>query len=257
MYNCVNSKSLLETLKEISGEGRKMELNYFDLVVSIIILLLGLKGILNGLFKEAFGLIGIIGGLFVASRMGEKVGEYLNENIFHFTNSSVISFTGFLFTLAVFWLSMIALGAAFKKLSSLSGLGLVDRIFGFIFASGKFFLIASVIAFAVFNIKAIKPHIDKATKGSILFPILVETGGYIMKMDPTKMSNKINTTIDETTQNMQENMQKNVEEEVKKAVENAKETIKESTQEAETENATEAENTTETSEKEAESETEK
>jgi len=210
-----------------------MEFNYFDLVVSIIILLLGLKGILNGLFKEAFGLIGIIGGLFVASRLGDKGGEYLNENIFHFTNNSVINFTGFLFTLIVFWIAMILLGAALKKLSSLSGLGIIDRIFGFIFASGKFFLIAAVIAFAFSNIKAIKPKIDATAKGSILFPILVETGAYIMKMDPTQMNNKINTTIDETTQNVQENIQKNVVEEVKKAVENAKEQMQQSTPKAE------------------------
>jgi membrane protein required for colicin V production len=31
-----------------------MEINYFDLVASIIILLLGLKGILNGFFKEVY-----------------------------------------------------------------------------------------------------------------------------------------------------------------------------------------------------------
>jgi len=205
-----------------------MEFNYFDIIASVIILLLGLKGILNGFFKEAFGLIGIIGGLFVASRLGDKVGKYLNENVFHFANTSAISFTGFLFTLAVFWLAMIILGFAFRKLSSLSGLGLVDRILGFIFASGKFFLIASVIAFAIYNVKAIKPHLDSAVKGSILFPIFVKTGHYIMKMDPTQMSNEINTTIDKTTQKVKESIQNNIEGQVKEVVQSAKEQIQKS-----------------------------
>ena len=35
-----------------------MEVNYFDIIVSIIILFLGLKGIINGFFKEVFGQIG-------------------------------------------------------------------------------------------------------------------------------------------------------------------------------------------------------
>ena len=42
-----------------------MEFSIFDLVVGSIILLLGLKGILNGFFKELFGLIGIVGGIFI------------------------------------------------------------------------------------------------------------------------------------------------------------------------------------------------
>ena len=209
-----------------------MEFNYFDLIASIIILLLGLKGILNGFFKEAFGLVGIIGGLFVASRVGDKVGVYLNENIFHFSNDSAINFTGFLFTLIVFWIAMIVIGFAFKKLSSLSGLGLVDRILGFIFASGKFFLIAAVIAFAVYNIKSLKPTITSAMKGSLLFPVLVETGGYIMKIDPTEVSSEINTTIDKTTQKVKDNIQKNVVEQVKKAVNDAKEQMQQSKPEA-------------------------
>ena len=212
-----------------------MEFNYFDLIVSIIILLLGLKGILNGFFKEAFGLVGIIGGLFVASRVGDKVGVYLNENIFHFANDSAINFTGFLFTLIIFWLAMIAIGFAFKKLSSLSGLGLVDKILGFVFAAGKFFLIAAVIAFAIYNIKAIRPTLDSAMKGSILFPILVETGGYIMKIDPTEVSSNINTTIDNATQKVQENIQENIKEQVKKVVNSTKEQMQQSKPEVESE----------------------
>lgn len=212
-----------------------MEFNYFDLIASVIILLLGLKGILNGLFKEAFGLIGIIGGLFVASRVGDKVGTYLNDHIFNFSNASAISFTGFLFTLAVFWLAMIAIGFAFKKLSSLSGLGLVDKILGFVFAAGKFFLIAAVIAFAIYNVKALRTTIDSAMKGSVLFPVLVETGGYIMKIDPTEVSNEINTSIDKTTQKVRENIQENVQEQVKKVVNSAKEQMQQSEPEAESE----------------------
>jgi len=116
-----------------------MEFNYFDLIVSIIILFLGLKGIVNGFLKEVFGLIGIIGGIFIASRLGDSVGKFLSDLIFNFDNNSAISFTGFLATLVVFWLIMIVVGLMFKKLSSLSGLGALDKILGFIFGVSKFF----------------------------------------------------------------------------------------------------------------------
>ena len=160
-----------------------MDFNYFDLIVAVIILLLGLKGILNGFFKELFGLIGIIGGIFIASRAGESVGNFLNENIFHFESHAVVSFSGFLLTLALFWLAMVGIGHLFKKLGALSGLGAVDRIAGFVLGSGKFFLIAAVIAYAVNNINAVRDNIREPLHNSILFPVLVETGSYIMHLD--------------------------------------------------------------------------
>jgi membrane protein required for colicin V production len=207
-----------------------MEFNYFDLVASIIILLLGLKGILNGFFKEIFGLIGIIGGIFVASRVGDQVGKYLNDTIFNFSSEAAISFTGFLITLALFWVVMIMVGFAFKKLSSLSGLGPVDRIMGFVVGAGKFFLITAVIAFAVYNIKTIRPTLDSALKGSILFPVLVETGGYIMKIDPVETNNELNATIKKTTQSIEkvkESVNKASQKEIRDKIEEMKQKITE------------------------------
>ena len=203
-----------------------MEINYFDLIVAAIILLLGLKGIINGFFKELFGLIGIIGGIFVASRMGDQVGEYLSNLIFHFSNHSAISFTGFLVTLIVFWIVMVIVGIAFKKLSSVSGLGIVDRIFGFIFGAGKFFLITAVIAFSINNVKAFKPTLDSVSKNSVLFPILVQTGAFIMKIDPSEVSKNINDSIQETTDKATQNVKEMANEQVKEHVEEIKEELK-------------------------------
>ena len=121
-----------------------MDFSYFDIVVVVLVLLLGLKGILNGFFKEFFGLLGIVGGIFVASRVAKSVGEILSNAIFKFESSSAINFSGFLVTLAAFWLLMVSVGILFKKLSSASGLGFFDRIFGFIFSAGKFFFIATI-----------------------------------------------------------------------------------------------------------------
>lgn len=195
-----------------------MELNYFDLIAAIIILFLGLKGIFNGFFKELFGLIGIIGGIFIASRMGDEVGQTLSDLIFNFQSNAAISFTGFIATLALFWLLMIAIGFTFKKLSTLSGLGPVDKILGFIFGASKFFFIAAVIAHAAYNIKAIKSTINPLLETSILFPILVETGSFIMKLDPIEISDDINKTITKHVQSAQDNIVESVKEELKESM---------------------------------------
>lgn len=180
-----------------------MEFNYFDLVVAIIILFLGLKGIINGFFKELFGLVGIIGGIFIASRVGDDVGQMLSDTLFNFQSHAAISFTGFITTLALFWLLMIAIGFAFKKLSILSGLGPVDKLLGFVFGASKFFFIAAIIAHSMYNIKAIKKTLDPYLDNSILFPILVETGDFIMKLDPVELSDDINQTVSKQVQSAQ------------------------------------------------------
>lgn len=207
-----------------------MEFNYFDLVVSIVILLLGLKGIINGFFKEIFGLIGIIGGIFIASRVGDSVGKYLSDLIFKFDNTSAISFTGFLATLAIFWLLMIVAGMLFKKLSSLSGLGAVDKLLGFVFGASKFFLIAAVIAHAVYNIKAVRNTVDDMMSSSVVFPILVETGSIIMKLDPVEISDEINSTIDSSTEALEESLVKQMDNSTKEMIEKTKEEIQNSLQ---------------------------
>ncbi len=202
-----------------------MEFNYFDLIASVIILLLGLKGILNGFFKEIFGLIGIIGGIFVASRIGDEVGQAISDMIFKFENSAAINFTGFLVTLAVFWLFMISIGYIFKKLSLLSGLGIFDRILGFVVGASKFFLIAAVIAHAAYNIKAVKASIDDTMQNSILFPALVSTGAFIMKLDPVEISDDINNTIDKVTDKVTGEVTKNIKTSTQEIVEKAKQEI--------------------------------
>lgn len=196
-----------------------MEINYFDITVSIIILFLGLKGIINGFFKEFFGLIGIVGGIFIASRLANDVGTFLSELIFNFDNDSAINFTGFLTTLALFWFLMIGVGQIFKKLTSLSGLGGFDQILGFVFGASKFFFIAAVIAHASYNIKAVKSLIDdSALSTSRLFPILTQTGAFIMKLDPVEIRENIEETANKIVNNSSANMSNDILEEIKKSM---------------------------------------
>jgi len=202
-----------------------MDFNYFDIVIGAIVLLLGLKGVMNGFFKELFGLVGIVGGLFIASRSGNEVGTFLSETIFHFESESAINFTGFLTTLAAFWLIMVIIGLLFKQLSSLSGLGLIDRILGFIFGASKFFLIGAVIVNSLHNIKTIKENIEPQLSNSILYPILVETGAYIMKIDPVKVTKQIDKKINDGVNSVQDNIETSVKEKASEMIKTTREEL--------------------------------
>ncbi len=160
-----------------------MDLNYFDVAVGSIVLLLGLKGLLNGFSKEVFGLAGIVGGVFVASHLGGLIGKFLSDTFFHFETPTAVNLVGFIFALGIFWLLMVSLGAGFKKLSAMSGLGPLDRILGFIIGSSKFFFILSIIVYALFSVTAIRENFGEKMENSFFFEPMFVTGDFILHIE--------------------------------------------------------------------------
>lgn len=189
--------------------------SYFDLAVVIFIILLGLKGIIDGFIKELFGLIGIIGGIYIGSHYAVDVGNFINKNIFKIKNEAALSFIGFLVALGAFWLAMLLIGKLFSKLSSASGMGLLDRIAGFLFGGAKIFLIFSIISYALYNIEAVKNMVEKYTKDSLLFPLMIKTGSYIIKLNPKDITKK----VQEKSLMIKDELQNSIENEAIKKIE--------------------------------------
>lgn len=169
-----------------------MDLNYFDVAVGSIVLLLGLKGLLNGFSKEVFGLIGIVGGVFVASHLGGIIGNFLSDTLFHFESSTATNLVGFMFALGIFWLLMVALGSGFKKLSTLSGLGPLDRVLGFVMGSSKFFFIISIIVYALFSVTAIRENFEGKLSNSFFYKPMFATGDFILHIETDSVKSLMN-----------------------------------------------------------------
>ncbi len=151
--------------------------NLFDVLTISIIFFLGLKGIFKGFVKEVFALFGIVGGVFVASRMASD-----------FSSSS---FFVFIVVFAIFWALCYFAGIAVAKVTSLSGLGIVDKLLGFTFAAGKIFFIFSIIIYSAANIDLIKNKMEPKLKTSSMYPLFVYSGGAIMKLDHNNILNKV------------------------------------------------------------------
>ncbi|MCT7911773.1 CvpA family protein [Arcobacter lacus] len=215
----------------------------FDLVIITITLLLGLKGLFRGIIKEIFGIVGIIGAIFVASRISTQTGELIAP-ILVLENQATIKLIGFVIALVIVWLIAYSAGVVVSKIFSASGLGIIDRFFGFLFGMAKIFLIFSVIAYALYQVNSFRKVIDEQFKTSILMPYLLDVGSYIIKLDTTALTNNIDkaietvtdtpSTIQNTTQEIKEevdstlnNVQEVVEDGVKDAVEEEVKTTKE------------------------------
>lgn len=167
----------------------------FDIVIVSITVLLGLKGLFRGFIKEVFGLVGIIGGIFVASRMSGEIGNAIAP-ILALESNATIKLIGFIIGLIGFWAVVYVLGIILSKIFAASGLGIFDRILGFLFGSLKVILIFSVIAYALYQVQSFKDLMNKKVANSITFPFLIETGKFIVKLDPSEFT-KSETKKDE------------------------------------------------------------
>lgn len=181
-----------------------IDFNYFDVTIGSIVIILGIKGLLQGFIKEFFGLLGIVGGVYFASNFANKAGAFIDSNFFHLENSSLLKLIGFLGILITIWLIATILGTIFSKLIKLSGFGFLNRLLGFIAGGGKYFIIFALIVTALSNIKIAKEHLKKYVNNSILYPYLEATGSYLINIDTSKINLKIKD-IDKNHSSIEQN----------------------------------------------------
>ena len=160
-----------------------LNFNYFDAVISAVVVILGIKGMINGFAKEFFGLLGLIGGVYIASRTAVAAGAFIDKNLYHMENSAALQLAGFIAVLAIVWIVAVAIGSLFSSLTQASGLGPINRIMGFIIGGGKYFLIFALIITALANVTLVKENLNKYVNNSILYPYLVKTGSYLINLD--------------------------------------------------------------------------
>ncbi|PWE24244.1 CvpA family protein, partial [Aliarcobacter skirrowii] len=164
-------------------------------------LFLGLKGLFKGFIKEVFGLLGIVGAIFIASRISLEIGNVV-ASVLNIENESTIKLLGFIISVIAIWFVIYSLGIIVSKIFSASGLGIFDRVLGFVFGAAKVFLIFSIIAYAINSIDSFKKSIDENFSNSIVMPHLISVGSYIMKLD----TNSIKEQLNEGTKEIQEDI---------------------------------------------------
>jgi membrane protein required for colicin V production len=166
-------------------------MNLFDAIIIAITLILGIKGFFNGFIKEIAGLVGIVGGLFLASIYYHQAGVYINHYIFNIPNKSAIDLVGFIAVFVGFWIFAVFIGFLLSKVLKISALGVFDRILGFLFASAKFFILVAVIISLLYQVEFLKEKMQKFEKNSVVFPIMLNIGDKIIHLNPKEIENNI------------------------------------------------------------------
>lgn len=177
-------------------------LNYLDITIASLVVILSIKGFVNGLLKELFGLLGLIGAIFIASRNSVLVGEYIHNNIYPLDNPILLNLLGFVSLLIIVWSITSIFGEIISKLASrYAKKGLISRILGSIISGGKYFLLFSVVVISLLNITFIKDNSIKFLdlNKSVLYPYISQYGSEIInlkEMQSLKITKKdTNSTI--------------------------------------------------------------
>jgi len=161
--------------------------NYFDVTIGAIVLILGIKGFMNGFVKEIFGLAGLVAGVYFGSRFADTAATFINDNFLQMQNPALLKLLGFLAVLTIVWLGATLLGSILSKLSSVSGLGFINRFLGFVAGGGKYFIVFALIVTALSNVTLVKENLGKYVKDSMLYPYLLKTGSVIIHLDPATL----------------------------------------------------------------------
>lgn len=161
-------------------------INWLDLIIIAFTLIFALKGLSSGLIREIFGIIGMIGGFIIAIKFKSEVGAWISSNIYDLNKLGLMDsngteiIAGFVAALFGIWFIALILGELLTKMLSLSGLGIVDRIGGFVFGGAKIFLIFAIIAVFIRSSAFLNKQARPFFENSFTYPYLIHTGAWMM-----------------------------------------------------------------------------
>ena len=156
----------------------------FDAAVVGFVLFVGLKGVFNGLWKEMFGLAGLSVGLLLASKWSWNTGHWIMERLYPIESPSGESLVGFITIVFSSWLLFLIVGVYLFHVKEMRIRGAWDRLFGFLFASVKIFLIVAVAVFAFSRIEFVATNMKKYVEHAVVFPYMVQVGAFVL--EPTR-----------------------------------------------------------------------
>ncbi len=158
-------------------------MGFVDIVLLAIIILVGFRGFYDGFIHEASALIGVVAGIFFASRLALPMGAFFNERIYNINSPSLTIILGFVIVLAFFWIGFLMIGYILSRFVRLTGLGLLDRMLGYIFSCVKVFCIFSFIIFALNQIKFIREidFVKNLPVNSKIYTAMMDTSEVLVK----------------------------------------------------------------------------
>ena len=138
-------------------------MNWYDILMIVIIAAGFFYGVIKGIVSEIFALIGFVGGFVVAMKFSFILKPYILPFVKKEIIAVVFSFVVLLILTAVIF---IMLGVFFRKALKIVHLSWLDRFIGGIFGIVKGLVIAGLVSLLIFVfLPGGKAFIEKSTVG--------------------------------------------------------------------------------------------
>ncbi len=149
-----------------------------DFGVILFSLFFGLKGLLTGFIAELLNFFGILGGVFIASRLANPLSNSI-KNIFTTVNDALVEAIVFFILLG----AVIFITKLISKLKKESKITIFSRAGGYIIASIKYFIIFSILITILSNTPTLKRKITSLSVGSRLYSYMIGTGKFFLNRE--------------------------------------------------------------------------
>tara|TARA_B110000858_G_scaffold54405_1_gene63188 strand:- start:719 stop:1207 length:489 start_codon:yes stop_codon:yes gene_type:complete len=123
-------------------------MGYIDIFISIFLLYGFIKGLFKGFISEVASVIGLLSGIFLASKFNDDLSYYLQT--FIEWDENYLLFLSFFILLVLTILIFSIAGKLITKLAKLIALGVFNKLLGGVFGVLKNVLVLSVLFF-MFN----------------------------------------------------------------------------------------------------------
>jgi len=171
-----------------------MELTTIDFIIIGLILFLSIKGIVTGFTRELLNFIGVVGGVALASRVGQKVGNFINEEIYPIANEPTLKLTGFIITLIGVWILFSFISSIVNKVF-LNNISLFNRLLGYAITVLRYVAIFSLICVGIEKSNFLSEKFSTHFNDSKIFPLFIEVGENLLNRDRTVRNSESNSTI--------------------------------------------------------------
>lgn len=129
-----------------------VELGYLDFIFLGVIIITTITGFLKGFAKEFCGFLGMVCGIFFASRFAYDAGEWFSSNVIDFSSDSTHTLIGFIAIFLMIVVVFFIIGKILDKITSSALPNYLNKLLGAFFGGLKSFLILAFIFHLAFRL---------------------------------------------------------------------------------------------------------
>lgn len=213
--------------------------SYIDIGIIVLLILLSLKGIWQGIIRGLASFLGILLGIFFASRFYDGLGEWFAINIYNLGSPELNALVGFVIIITLIWAGFLLLGEILFRMVRFTPLVSVDAALGLAFGFCKAFLLLSIIVFGISQIAWLKNFSQNVEQNSSIFPMMKNLSIKIMNLEQIQevkenlnLEKKLNNAEDEI-----KGLSENLEKARQKAIEEAENLLQNQTRETQSQDS--------------------